>query len=88
MLQIDNLLKQMIQMKASDLHLKRGSTAIVRVNRELIPIGSEILTQEVMESFLKELLNEAQLSKFKKDFEIDLAFTAPAIGRFRTNIFF
>ncbi len=84
---INKLLQEMVQMQASDLHLKNGSTAIVRLNRELIPIGSDILTSEDIQSFLKEIFNESQFKKFEKDLEIDFAYAIPDIGRFRTNVF-
>ena len=87
MKEINNLLQKMVQMQASDLHLKNGSTAIVRLNRELIPIGSDILTSEDIQSFLKEIFNENQFKKFREDLEIDFAYAVPDIGRFRTNVF-
>jgi len=84
---IKSLLRKMVKMRASDLHLKSGSTAIVRLNRELIPIGTDILTSIDIQAFLKEMFNENQSKKFEADLEIDFAYAVPDIGRFRTNVF-
>jgi len=84
---IVELLKAMIRMNASDLHLKVGSPAIFRVSRELVPFGKDLLSPEKVEEIARNLMNSAQWQKFQENHEIDFAHTVEHTGRFRVNVF-
>lgn len=84
---IKTFLHKMVELRASDLHIKVGSPAFVRVDSELVPIDSGILTPERIKKFTEELLSPSLAERFEKHMEIDFAYTAPGLGRFRTNIF-
>ncbi len=81
------LLEQMIHLGASDLHLKVGSPPFARVNAELVPLGASVLSPEKIRGFASELMPPVKAKEFEKTMEVDFAYTAPGIGRFRTNIF-
>ncbi|MCL4513943.1 MAG: hypothetical protein M1421_08060, partial [Candidatus Eremiobacteraeota bacterium] len=44
--QIEDLLRLMVEKGASDLHLKAGSPPMLRIDGELIPAGYEMLTPD------------------------------------------
>jgi len=82
------ILKDAISLKASDIHFKAGSPPVVRINRDLVSLQYEPLTASIIESFSAEILNSAKQQYLKTHKEIDLAYIAPDIGRFRVDIFY
>jgi len=85
---INALLKRAKEMGASDLHVKVGSPPIVRINGVLSPLqGEDKLTSENTMSIVFSIMTEAQKEVFKKRNDIDMAYSAPGIGRFRCNCF-
>jgi twitching motility protein PilT len=85
---INELLHVMVKAQASDLHLKLGSPAIMRVNRELVPCSDQALSPDDIQIYLKELMRETQMRKFEENYELDFAYTVSGLGRFRTNVFY
>ena len=85
---IDELLKAVVAKKASDLHLKVGNNPIVRVDGHLEPLDPNLkLSQEDVVSIAFSIMNNQQKQRFKERFEIDLAYSAPGLGRFRVNVY-
>ena len=85
---LNDLLKVAIERKASDLHLKVGSHPVVRVDGELQPLPDfKRLMQEDSVSMAFSIMNTRQKQRFKEEFEIDIAYSVPGLGRFRCNIF-
>ena len=87
-LNIDELLKVMVGKKASDLHIKVGNAPTVRVDGHLEPLDQNIrLTQEDAVALAFSIMNNQQKQRFKEKSEIDLAYSAPGLGRFRVNAY-
>src|SRR3989338_6699477 len=85
---INELLKIAVDRKASDLHLKVGNHPIIRVDGHLIPIEEQPkLTQEDAINMAFSIMSNPQKDKFKQRSELDLAYSAPGMGRFRVNVF-
>ncbi len=85
---IDELLKAAVAKRGSDLHLKVGSPPTVRVDGHLEPLDpSARLTQEDAVAVAFSIMNNAQKQRFKDKSEIDLAYSAPGLGRFRVNLY-
>ena len=85
---INDLLKIAVERKASDLHLKVGAFPIIRVDGTLIPLADmRRLMQEDTIAMAFSIMSARQKEKFKNNFEIDLAYNVPNLGRFRCNIF-
>ncbi|MFH1562416.1 MAG: type IV pilus twitching motility protein PilT [Nitrospirota bacterium] len=91
---INEYLKKMVGSKASDMYLKVGSPPVLRVdgrltymtqddNIEVIPRLSPAETSELAYS----VMDESQKRKFEEQHGIDLAYSAPGLGRFRSNVF-
>ena len=85
---INDLLKVAVERKASDLHLKVGSHPIIRVDGDLQPM-TEIkrLLQEDTIAMAFSIMNARQKQRFKEEFELDIAYSVPGLGRFRCNVF-
>ena len=85
---INDLLKIAVERKASDLHLKVGAHPIIRVDGELTPlVDLKRLMQEDTIAMAFSIMSSRQKEKFKNNFEIDIAYSVPGLGRFRCAIF-
>jgi len=85
---INDLLKIAVERKASDLHLKVGSHPVIRIDGELHPLPElKRLMQEDTIAMAFSIMNARQKQRFKEEFEIDIAYSVPGLGRFRCNIF-
>ncbi|MEI6237562.1 MAG: type IV pilus twitching motility protein PilT [Candidatus Saccharibacteria bacterium] len=85
---IEVLLEEVIKHKASDLHLQVGLRPMLRVDGALIPVsGSEVMSEEVVESLIFAILDEDQKQILLKDKEFDFSFAFGDLGRFRVNSF-
>jgi twitching motility protein PilT len=84
---VDDLLKEMVAAGASDLHIKAGSPPVMRVDGELTMADTEVLSPEHTKDYAASLMSDKQIRRFSENNEIDFAYSAPAIGRFRVNIF-
>ena len=85
---INDLLKIAVERKASDLHLKVGSHPVIRVDGELILLGElKRLLQEDTIAMAFSIMNARQKQRFKEEFELDIAYSVPGLGRFRCNVF-
>lgn len=84
---IFELLKQAIELQASDLHITVGSPPILRINGELRKFGETNLLPDDTTELVKELTDDFQFNKLEEDGEIDMSYSYPGMGRFRVNIY-
>ncbi|MBI3321928.1 MAG: type IV pilus twitching motility protein PilT [Candidatus Omnitrophica bacterium] len=82
---VDALLKEMVEKKASDLHLAVGSSPAFRVNGVLVADGAEPLTSASVQEMLYEILDRAQQEKLEQSRELDFSYSLPGVSRFRGN---
>ncbi|HVB35012.1 MAG TPA: type IV pilus twitching motility protein PilT [Patescibacteria group bacterium] len=85
---LDNLLSRAIEAGASDLHLKVGRPPGLRINGHLSPLeGLEPLTAEDTAAMAAGMMTPEQKSKLDGHAEVDLAYEARGLARFRVNVF-
>ena len=85
---IDDLLKISVERGASDLHLKVGNHPVLRIDGHLHPLVElKRLMQENTIAMAFSMMNEAQKERFKKEHELDMAYSVAGLGRFRCNVF-
>lgn len=87
MANLHELLKVMMERKASDLHITTGSPPQVRVDGELIPLDHPPLTPVETKQLCYSILTDVQKQKFEEESELDLSFGVKGLSRFRANIF-
>jgi twitching motility protein PilT len=88
MIDVNNLLQQTIELKASDLHLIVGSPPTVRIDGELKSLAnSGILTSEIISEGLKQILTSEQFERLSVNKEIDFSLSFSEKGRFRVNAY-
>lgn len=82
------LLQNVIDSKASDLHLIAGLPPTLRINGELVPIpASGVLTPDQIVELLKQILNAEQFERLSANKEIDFSLNFSEKGRFRINAY-
>ncbi|MCK6478460.1 MAG: type IV pilus twitching motility protein PilT [Phycisphaerales bacterium] len=81
------ILQQMVQVGASDLHLKVGRPPTLRVHGELSPLPLPALRPEDLSMLAKEIMSPKQVKEFTEYREADFATGVPGIGRFRVNAY-
>jgi twitching motility protein PilT len=84
-LNIDDLLRRMVEAEASDLHMTAGSPPVLRIHGGLVPQELPELTAEAMRSALSQIVTQEQQDVFHRAKELDFAYSAQEIGRFRVN---
>ena len=84
---IDELLEQVAKAGASDLHLKVGSPPMMRVDGELQSLDEPPCSPDGTKDYAASLMTEKQIRRFSETNEIDFAYSAPQVGRYRINIY-
>jgi len=82
----EKLLRSILEKKASDLHLDVACSPVMRINgtlmkREDIPP----LSRQDVEAVLEQVTTPEQRGQFKKEMELDFAYSFFGLARFRVN---
>jgi len=84
---LKQILVEMLNRKASDLHIRVGIRPHLRVNGRLEQINTEPFTIDDLENIVGQILNDKQQERFRRRNEMDLALSVAKLGRFRINLF-
>ncbi len=84
---LHEMLKEMVERGASDLHITVGAPPMLRVDGRVSPFGDTPLTQAETKSLAYSVLTDAQRQKFEEDKELDLSFGMKGLSRFRANVY-
>lgn len=87
MLNLQELLVQMVEKGASDMHITAGTPPVLRINGNLIRTDGEPLTGTETKALCYSILNDAQKERFEEDWELDFSFGIENVSRFRVNVF-
>src|SRR4030067_1524922 len=87
MANLHELLKIMMDRKASDLHVTTGSPPQSRIDDELVPLDIPPLTPVETKQMCYSILTDAQKHKFEEENELDLSFGVKSLSRFRANLY-
>ena len=87
MAKIDAFFKFMIDSNASDLHLSSGCRPQIRKYGELEEIKYKVLSDDILEPLLFEIISEKQKEYFLKNKDLDFAYEISGVARFRANYF-
>jgi twitching motility protein PilT len=85
---IDALLMEAVHAGASDIHLKVGSSPVIRVDGTLHRLdGHASLSPDDTQAYAKDILSSKGASDFKSFGAADFAYGRPDLGRFRVTAF-
>jgi twitching motility protein PilT len=86
-MELVSLLARAVALGASDIHLKVGRPPLVRLDGDVSPLAE---APELGDAELDEVLREVapeRLAQFAETGDLDLAYTAAGLPRFRVNVF-
>jgi len=87
-LSIDDLLRQMVDLRASDLHLTAGTEPVIRINGSLERLeGVERMTSDLTLQLLYRMLSTEQQKQVENNRQLDLSYSIPGVARFRVNVY-
>jgi twitching motility protein PilT len=85
---LHSLLKFAVNMGASDVHVKPGHHATIRISGELFPVQVDPPTKEQVEEIVRHMLPKHLEARLEREKEADFSYIDPELGRFRVNVFF
>jgi twitching motility protein PilT len=84
-----DLLLEVIERNASDLHLTAGAHPTVRVRGRLQPLEDyPVMTTELTRETIYSILTNDQRQRLETDWQIDFAYAIPGRARFRVNAYY
>lgn len=81
------LLKALIEKGGSDLHIAAGGPPRLRINGVLQPMNLPPIGGVETKQLCYSILTDAQKHKFEEDSELDFSFGLKGLSRFRANVF-
>ncbi|MDX2065855.1 MAG: type IV pilus twitching motility protein PilT [Fimbriimonadaceae bacterium] len=84
---LDKLLAKLVEMDASDLHLKAGSPPIMRIRGELQRFPEYQVSHGDHNRMLFDILNDERQEHLREYKEVDLSYNVERLARFRVNMF-
>jgi len=88
MIDLDSILADMIERRASDLFLKAGSRPSMRIDGTVqLTEYDEVSVEDSVQLARDQLMDERQWASFLEQPEMDLALGKRGLGRFRVNVF-
>ncbi len=86
---IGELLTQVIERGASDLHITSGSPPVIRVNGALARLEQyPKLEPDQIQRMVYSILTQRQRERLEQNLELDVSYALPGKGRFRVNVYF
>ncbi len=86
MYDVKKLLSAMLKHNISDIHIKADAIPLLRINGTLAPAGEEKLSASVVNSIVEALLEKEQQEIFRREKDIDFAYSVEGLARFRVNV--
>jgi twitching motility protein PilT len=84
---LSDLLKKMLEMSGSDLHITTNSPPQVRVHGSLRPLDMPALSPADTKQLAYSVMTDAQKHRFEENLELDFSFGLKGLARFRANCF-
>jgi twitching motility protein PilT len=84
---LSDLLKKMLELSGSDLHISTNSPPQVRVHGHLQPLDMPMLNPSETKQLAYSVLTDAQKHRFEEHLELDFSFGLKGLARFRGNVF-
>ncbi|MEX1163120.1 MAG: PilT/PilU family type 4a pilus ATPase, partial [Nitriliruptor sp.] len=85
---LDALLKELVERGGSDLHLTAGIPPTIRVDGDLMPMDDQpVMMPDELQKMLYAIMTQKQREAFENELELDLSYAVPNLARFRVNVF-
>lgn len=88
MFEINDLLIEVLEREASDLHITAGVPPTIRVNGNLQHLEHPKLMPKDTQDLIYSILTQEQREQVERNKEFDLSYSVPGRSRFRVNVYF
>jgi twitching motility protein PilT len=82
---INDILRNGVNAKASDIHINVGLPPLFRIHTVVTPSDFPIVTPEGAQRIAKDIMNEKRWAEFEEKRDSDFSYEIPGLGRFRVN---
>ena len=87
-MELNEILTIAVKARGSDIHIKAGLPPIVRIDGKLRPIpNASRIPPETVSSMAAAIMNDRQRKLFEDNYEVDLSYGVPGLGRFRVSVY-
>jgi twitching motility protein PilT len=87
MVNLRDLLNEMTEKGASDLHITAGIPPMLRIDGIIQRTSHPVITPVMSKQIAYSILTEEQQKRFENDKELDFSFGVQGLSRFRANVF-
>lgn len=87
-MEIEKLLRLMVEKSASDLFITAGMPPSIKVNGKVLPVTKATLSPEQAREMVLSVMNDEQRKEFVSTKELNFAVSARGVGRFRASAFY
>ena len=84
---ISTYLKLMVDKNASDLFFSVGTPVNIKIEGDTKHIGESPLTSADVRQLAYSIMSDDQISEYEGSLELNMAFSAANLGRFRVNVY-
>lgn len=88
MITLPQLLKAMLEHRASDMHITSGCPPVFRVHGQILKAKSNSLTPADTKELCYSVLTDYQKAQFEEAKQLDFSFGIRDLARFRANVYF
>ena len=88
MIDLDVLLKVVVDKSASDLFITAGLPPSIKVSGRMMPMSKTALTPEQSREMVHSTMTETQIQEFEVERECNFAIQSKQAGRFRVSAFY
>src|SRR5688572_1358503 len=86
-LHVDDILRRVVELGGSDLHLAAGCHPVIRLRGEMAPLTEyPVLDGKGIRELMYAVINQKQRERFENELELDTSHSIPGVGRFRVNL--
>src|SRR5947207_15482151 len=86
-LSLSDLLKRLMEMSGSDLHITTNSPPEIRVHGHLVPLDLPQMTPADTKQLAYSVMTDAQKHRLEESLELDFSFGLQGLARFRADVF-
>lgn len=84
---IDNILKEMVKRKASDVHMTCEEPICFRIDGDIVRLDANPVSPEEMERFIMPIMPRRNVEEFVEINDTDFAYEIRGLARFRVNVY-
>ncbi|MEP5765789.1 MAG: PilT/PilU family type 4a pilus ATPase [Halieaceae bacterium] len=85
---IDKLLRFMVEKGASDAFITAGVAPSLKINGKVMPVSDQVLTGDQTHKIVTSVMSDAQRKEFDEHHECNFAVARDNVGRFRASAFY